>query len=197
MKTIRETPREVQGGEAKPGDLLLLIRPLGMGVVRAALDQGRLSQEAYDLALREALNDSERITAAIGQYAVRVAIEFGDLGIAGAALESAERAGVTFVFEESDLPLIPEALDLLSEGIISSKGRLNREHCGERVKIAFEVGPEIAEIFFDPEPAGSILIAVAGETAEPLLAALHTAGCRDAAIVGRVAARGEFAIELV
>jgi selenide,water dikinase len=104
---------------------------------------------------------------------------------------------VTIVFEESDLPLLPGALEMCRAGMIPGGGKRNREYYAPSVRISDEVSDEIAEIAFDPQTSGGLLIAVPDDQAMPLLAELHDSGHRDAAIVGRVTQRGPTPIELV
>jgi selenide,water dikinase len=101
------------------------------------------------------------------------------------------------VFEESDLPLLPGALECCREGFIPGGGTRNREFYGPRVKISEEVSDEMISIAFDPQTSGGLLIAVPDRDAIRLVAALHGAGVSDACIVGRVAGASGVAIELV
>jgi selenide,water dikinase len=109
----------------------------------------------------------------------------------------ADGSGVTIVFEESDLPLLPGALECCREGFVPGGGTRNREFYSPRTKVSAEVSDEMAAIAFDPQTSGGLLIAVPDVEAIKLVAALHRAGVSDACIVGRVAERSDFAIELV
>jgi selenide,water dikinase len=104
---------------------------------------------------------------------------------------------VTIVFEESDLPILPGALELCREGMIPGGGQRNREYYAPSVRIADEIADEMAALAFDPQTSGGLLIAVPHDQSVALLAELQSSGHREAAIVGRVAARGGFPIELV
>jgi selenide,water dikinase len=81
--------------------------------------------------------------------------------------------------------------------MIPGGGRRNREFYGARVRISDEVAPEMAEIFFDPQTSGGLLIALPEPQALPLLAELQAAGNLEAAVVGRVVEQTGFAIDLV
>jgi selenide,water dikinase len=109
----------------------------------------------------------------------------------------AEGSGVTFVFEESDLPLLPDALDLCAAGMIPGGGQRNREYYAPSIRISDEVSEQIAELAFDPQTSGGLLIALPDADALALLAELQKSGHRDAAIVGKVTNRAEFPLELV
>jgi selenide,water dikinase len=109
----------------------------------------------------------------------------------------ADGSGVTLRIEESDLPLLPGTLDCCREGMIPGGGRRNREFYEARVKISDEVASEMAEILFDPQTSGGLLIAVPESQALPLLAELQAGSSLEAAVIGRVIEQSGFAIELV
>jgi selenide, water dikinase len=109
----------------------------------------------------------------------------------------AEGSGVTLVFEESDLPLLPGVLEQCRAGMIPGGGARNREYYAPSVRIIDEVSEEIATIAFDPQTSGGLLIALPEEESLALLAELQNCGHKDAAIVGRVTARGAHPIEVV
>jgi selenide,water dikinase len=81
--------------------------------------------------------------------------------------------------------------------MIPGGGRRNREFYGPGVKVSEEVADEMAEIVFDPQTSGGLLIALAESEAHSLLADLQKSGNNDASIIGRVTQRGPFSIEVV
>jgi selenide, water dikinase len=118
-------------------------------------------------------------------------------GLVGHALKMAEGSGVTIVFEESDLPLLPGVLEQCRAGMTPGGGLRNREYYAPSVRISDEISEEVATVAFDPQTSGGLLIAVPDNQALALLAELQNCGHREAAIVGRVTRRGEHPIELV
>ena len=130
-------------------------------------------------------------------YDVHAATDITGFGLAGHASKMADGSGVTLRIEESDLPLMPGALECCRAGMIPGGGKRNREFYGPRVRISDEVADEIAELVFDPQTSGGLFIALAATTdAMKLLADLQAAGNMDAAIVGRVEPRGDFPLEI-
>jgi selenide,water dikinase len=112
-------------------------------------------------------------------------------------MKMADGSGATLIIEESNLPLLPGALELSREGMTPGGGKRNREFFGPSVKISDEVADEIGTILFDPQTSGGLLIALAESEVHCLLADLQKSGNSEAAIIGRVAPRGHFSIELV
>jgi selenide,water dikinase len=130
------------------------------------------------------------------RYDVHAATDITGFGLAGHASKMAEGSNVTLIFEESDLPLLPGALEWCRAGMIPGGGKRNREYFGPKTKISDEIADEMAELVFDPQTSGGLLIALAEAEATRLLADLQAGGCPSAAIVGRVTARGAASVEV-
>jgi selenide,water dikinase len=131
------------------------------------------------------------------KYEVHAATDITGFGLIGHAAKMAEGSDVTLHLEESDLPLMAGALECCRAGMIPGGGKRNREFYGPRVRISDEVADEIGELVFDPQTSGGLFIALPENDAMKLLVDLQAGGNTDAAIVGRVLARGEFLIEVV
>jgi selenide,water dikinase len=189
--------RIVRNVGARVGDALLLTKPLGTGVLMTAFKRDRLAIEHYEAAVRSMTTLNAEAARAMLRHEVHAATDITGFGLAGHASKLADGSGVTLRIEESDLPLLPGALDCCREGMIPGGGRRNREFYGARVRISDEVAAEMAEIFFDPQTSGGLLIALPEAQALPLLAELQAGGNLEAAVIGRVVAQNGFAIELV
>jgi selenide,water dikinase len=189
--------RIVRNIGAKVGDALVLSKALGTGILMTAFKRDRLAAEPYQAAVDSMTQLNARAASAMLKFDVHAATDVTGFGLVGHALKMAEGSGVTIVFEESDLPILPGALELCREGMIPGGGQRNREYYAPSVRIADEIADEMAALAFDPQTSGGLLIAVPHDQSVALLAELQSSGHREAAIVGRVAARGGFPIELV
>jgi len=189
--------RIVRNVGARVGDALVLSKPLGTGILMTAFKRDQLGDEAYQAAVRSMVQLNANAALAMLKFDVHAATDVTGFGLVGHALKMAEGSGVTFVFEESDLPLLPDALELCGAGMIPGGGVRNREYYAPSVRISDEVSEQIAELAFDPQTSGGLLIALPDADALALLAELQKSGHRDAAIVGRVTARADFPLELV
>jgi selenide, water dikinase len=189
--------RIVRNVGAKVGDVLILSKPLGTGILMTAFKRDKLPAESYDAAVRSMCQLNATATVAMLHHDVHAATDITGFGLVGHAMKMADGSGVTIVFEESDLPLLPSALELSREGVIPGGGNRNREYYAPQVRISDEVADEMATIAFDPQTSGGLLIAVPEAEGGGLLAELHDSGHRDAAIIGRVIARAAASIELV
>jgi selenide, water dikinase len=189
--------RIVRNVGAVPGDALILTKPLGTGILMTAFKRDALPDEQYAAAVQSMSQLNAAGASAMLKYDVHAATDVTGFGLVGHALKMAEGSGVTITFEESDLPLLPGVIELARAGMIPGGGRRNRDFYAPQVSIGDEVSDEIAEVAFDPQTSGGLLIAVPADQSMRLLADLQASDHRDAAIVGRVSSRGAFPLELV
>ena len=189
--------RIVRNVGARPGDALLLSKPLGTGVLMTALKRGKLPDDQYAAAVRWMCELNAATALAMLKYEVHAATDITGFGLIGHASKMGEGSGVTLRIEESDLPLMAGALECCRAGMIPGGGQRNREFYAPHVRISDEVADEIGDLVFDPQTSGGLFIALPENDAMSLLADLQAAGNTEATIVGRVIARGEFLIEVV
>ncbi len=189
--------RIIRNVGARPGDVLVLTKPLGTGILMTAFKRDMLPPEPYAAAVAAMSELNAAAARAMLRYEPHAATDVTGFGLAGHAIKMADGSGVTLRIEESDLPLLPGVLELIRAGMIPGGGRRNREFYGPRVSIADEVADEMAEVVFDPQTSGGLLIALSAEEAGALAADLQRAGNADARIIGRVVERGAFAMEIV
>jgi selenide,water dikinase len=194
---IIDPGRMIRNVGARAGDVLVLTKPLGTGILMTAFKRNRLPSASYTTAVRWMAELNAASARAMLRYQVHAATDITGFGLVGHASRMADGSEVTLRIEESDLPLMPGALELSREGMMPGGGRRNREFYGVRVSISDEIAEEMAEIAFDPQTSGGLLVALAESEAYSLLADLQREGNSEAAIIGRVVERGRFAIELV
>jgi selenide,water dikinase len=189
--------RIIRNVGARPGDALLLSKPLGTGILMTAFKRNRLAVEYYTAAVRAMAELNAATAGAMIKYDVHAATDITGFGIAGHGTRMADGSGVTLRIEESDLPLLPGVLELSREGMTPAGGKRNREFFGPRVSISEEVADEMAEVVFDPQTSGGLLLALAEADAYALLAELQLEGNAEATIIGQVVERDRFAIKVV
>ncbi len=169
---------------ARPGDVLLLTKPLGTGVIATALKQGRASQESIaasttsvtrlnrDAAESLAQIDARRETAG----AIHAVTDVTGFGLLGHAREMAQGSGVSFRLDHKQFEFLPGAIDASREGFLSSGLNNNREFIGGCVEFRKDIAPEIRNLLFDPQTSGGLLVALAPTA---VLAALEELAQRD------------------
>ncbi len=189
--------RIIRNVGARPGDLLVLSKPLGTGVLMTAFKRDALALEHYTAAVKTMSQLNLIASEAMLRHGAHAATDITGFGLLGHAFKMAEGSNVTLVFEESDLPLLPGALEQCRARMIPGGGARNRDYYAPHVRISDEVADEMVTLAFDPQTSGGLLIAVPEDEATSLLADLQGSGHPDAAIVGRVTRRAERPLELV
>jgi selenide,water dikinase len=184
-------PRRIAtNGGARPGDDLILTKPLGTGVVSTGIKFGKAPEEAVRASLATMLLAGRDAAAAMREFAVRGATDVTGFGLLGHGWEMARAGHVTLEIEARRVPLISGALELARQGLLTSGDKSNRLYTGDDVRLDKEIEPALASLFYDPQTAGGMLIAVHAERSAALLERLKTTYL-DATVIGRVAERQE------
>ena len=193
---VVDPKRIVRNVGARVGDLLILTKPLGTGILTTALKRDAISRHQYAAAVRVMAMLNAKASRAMLRYDVHAATDVTGFGLLGHAMPMAEGSGVTIVFEETDLPLLEGTVESCRAGMVPGGAGRNRGFFEPRVRIGEDVGDEVATIAFDPETSGGLLIALPEKDAIALLGELEAEGNLDAAIVGRVVAASDVPIVL-
>ena len=150
---------------ARPGDVLLLTKPIGTGIVATALKFDRIDPAGADAAIQSMRRPNRAAAEALASTApgiVHACTDVTGFGLAGHATELAAGSGVTIELEAEKVPLFPGLAGIAGQ---NRSGGLtsNEDHFGRGVEVAAEVAVDLVPIFFDPQTSGGLLIAVAAE----------------------------------
>ncbi len=173
-----------RNSEARPGDALILTKPLGVGIYSAAIKKGALSDEGY----REMLGFMTRLNAVGADLARDEAVhgmtDVTGFGLLGHALEMARGAGLAVRLRADDSPLLAQAESLARAGFVTGSSHRNWTSYGEAVALppGFEDWRRL--LLTDPQTSGGLLIACDASAAPGILARIREGDSR-AAIVGR------------
>jgi selenide,water dikinase len=176
---------------ARPGDALILTKPLGTGVIATAIKFQRApaSVAAAAIASMARLNrDAADTLASLGHGAVHACTDVTGFGLIGHATEIARASGCGIAIDVSAVPLLDGALALV-EGSTPSGGRTNAAHFGAGVQADPGADPGRVALLYDPQTSGGLLAAVSGDRAGDAVAALAARGVA-AHQVGTVTASG-------
>jgi selenide,water dikinase len=174
---------------ALPGDVLVLTKALGTGIVTTARKRGAGTPDEEGAAVASMLALNAAASRALRGVAVHACTDVTGFSLLGHAFEMAHGSGVRLVVEAACLPVLPGARALALGGQLTGGCRRNRDWLGERVEIASSVPPDLVEVGFDPQTSGGLLAALPARDTAAAVAALHDAGVDSAAIVGAVAER--------
>lgn len=178
-----------RNAEAQPGDLLVLGKPLGVGVMSAALKKGELDSAGYTqmIDITTKLNRPGPDLAAIpGVHAMTDVTGFG---LGGHGLEMARGSGCDLVIDWSAVPRLPGIDALIAAGHVTGASGRNWASYGDGVALPDGFADADRALLTDPQTSGGLLVACAPEALEAVRAAFARHGFDDAAVIGQAGAR--------
>ena len=181
---------------ARPGDLLLLTKPLGTGVISTAIKFAKAPPETAAASLATMLLPGRQAAATMRDFEVKGATDITGFALIGHAWELARASGVTLEIESSRVPLIEGSLELARQGLLTGGDRTNRDYVGKDVSLSDTISKELSSLFYDPQTAGGMLISIAAERAPALLQALQDTYVRTA-VIGRVMEKGPVSLIVI
>jgi len=161
---------------AKAGDILLLTKRLGTGMLVSGARQGRTSPEHLEGAIDQMRTLNRAAAEVLVTRGVRGATDVTGFGLLGHGLEMARTSKTRFVFEADALPALPGALDLATSGVETGGAAHNRRYVLPLLHVGAAVTPELVTLAHDPQTSGGLLAAVALDDADETIRALNAAG---------------------
>ena len=176
-----------KNGGAQAGDVLLLTKPLGVGLINTAVKAGMASAEAEKRAV-ESMSCLNKIAMEVLREAeIHSCTDVTGFGLTGHALETARASKASLVIETKKLEVLPDALFYASMGLVPEGTYRNKEFNKKDVRIEEQVDEALEDLVFDPQTSGGLLVSLPGRDAEMVLRKLEQAGYPlKAGIVGFV-----------
>jgi selenide, water dikinase len=174
---------------ARPGEMIILTKPIGTGVISTGIKLAKVSATVVEESIATMLTPGKYAAEAITKFAMKAATDVTGFALLGHSWEMACASNVTIEIDSARVPLINGALALASAGLLTSGDKTNREYVGQDVAVASTVDPNLMKLFYDPQTAGGLLLAISEEKADDLLTELRQNYPR-AEIIGRVTERG-------
>lgn len=168
---------------AKPGDVLILSKPLGVGILSAAFKQGRLDPAGYDTMIGSTTRLNRVGAEMAGRPGVHAMTDVTGFGLLGHALEMA-RGGKVRIELFDRPPVLTGVEALLADGLRTGASGRNWASYGDHVEGLGEGA--LRDLLTDPQTSGGLLISVAADQADEVLATVNSAGPGGATVVGRV-----------
>jgi selenide,water dikinase len=178
---------------ARVGDGLLLTKPLGMGAVSTGIKKDRVDAAVVQRAMEQMAALNAAAAGALAALEVHAATDVTGFGLMGHGYEMADGAGLTLRIRARDVPVFDGALQLAEQGVLSGGCKRGRQHLEGKVQLAASVPSSRADIFFDAETSGGLLVAVPEALAQRAQRALREAGVL-AALIGAFEPRGEHVV---
>ncbi len=171
---------------AHVGDKLILGKPIGVGILSAALKKGKLSDDGYKamIAATTKLNTPGQKLGAMD--AVHALTDVTGFGLLGHGLEIAKGSKVSARMDWDAIPLLPGAMELAREGIATGASGRNWSGYGDRVTLGSRIGDPERALLTDPQTSGGLLAAVAPKAVDEVLRIFRDEGFDHAAVVGEI-----------
>jgi len=187
--------RIVTNARAKRGDLLVLTKPIGTGILATALKRGTLPAAALRAMTREMKSLNRAASEAMRAVAANAATDVTGFGLLGHALNMARASRKTLRFWSAAIPFLPQALALAAHGVASAGLRANRDALEPRVLWADGVPDPVRQALVDPQTSGGLLVSLPPSRVEALLKQLSRQGIRGV-VVGDVRPPGRYSLEV-
>jgi len=176
----------VHSHTARPGDRLILTKPLGTGIISTAIKRGVAGKAAIARVIKSMTSLNKTASELMAAASANACKDITGFGLLGHACEMVEGTEVGFIINSATVPLFPEAKEYYDLGMVAGGLGRNRDFRKDMVDFAPGVPQYLQDILFDPQTSGGLLIAVPRAKAPGLLKNLHAAGVAEAAVIGDV-----------
>jgi selenide,water dikinase len=181
---------------AEPGDVLILTKPLGTGILATAIKAGLLSVAGERRVIEVMATLNKKAAEVMAAYTVHACTDITGFGLLGHALEMAQGSKVTLAIDTKQVPVLPEVIDLAGMGLVPAGSYANRNFCARSVREVGTVDRLYLDVIADAQTSGGLLLVVPAAEAPDAVADLQAAGIVDAASIGEILDRSEGVIEV-
>ncbi len=182
---------------AKPGDVLILTKPIGSGIIMSGQRLGEIGDEEHQAALDNMKLLNMNGAEIMQKYEVRAATDVTGFGLIGHALKMAQASNVTMIFSPKTVPFLKGAYDLADIGCIPGACFRNQEYVDEHCLFDDDVLYEHKMLLLDAQTSGGLLICTSKEKVDNMLIDLKNSGYPDSAVVGHVVKKEEKFIHVI
>ncbi|EHN65768.1 MULTISPECIES: selenide, water dikinase SelD [Comamonas] len=180
-------PKQMKrNADARDGDVLILGKPLGVGILSAALKKNLLDDAGYR-AMVDATTKLNRPGAELAKLeGVHALTDVTGFGLLGHGLELARGAQLSARIESAKLPVLPGVQALAEQGIFTGASGRNWASYGEHIQLASTVTDAQKALLTDPQTSGGLLVSCAADAVQQVLKVFADSGFGDAAVIGRM-----------
>jgi selenide,water dikinase len=170
------------------GDRLILTKPLGTGIINTAIKAKMASPELAEKVTRLMATLNRDAAAVMAGFDVSACTDVTGFGLLGHLAEMVAGSAVSVHLESERLPVLPEALDFASMGLIPGGAYKNMEFRESMLRFSETVSKPFRHLLADPQTSGGLLIGIRKDAAKELVSALRDAGVEDATDIGEIIA---------
>jgi selenide, water dikinase len=167
--------RVISNAGARPGDVLILTKPIGTGAINTAVKNGKASKQTEAAAIAAMTTSAAAASKVMIKLGASACTDITGFGLLGHAYELAKASNVTLNIESATVPLLPDVLELIGQGMLTRGDKNNRVYVGDTVTIAENVSSEMQSALFDPQTAGGLLISLDPDSADEFLRSIENA----------------------
>ena len=182
---------------AVPGDILILTKPLGTGILTTALKQGLLTAEKCREVTAVMVQLNKTAAEILKNYRVHACTDVTGFGLLGHLLEMSTASHLDVQLSAARIPVMTAVADFINLGMVSGGTRNNLEHAAARVQWDGSITDSMKYILADAQTSGGLLAAIPPQSAEQIITELHQAGLTTAAAIGQFQKSGSGKIQVV
>jgi selenide,water dikinase len=184
--------RVITNAQARPGDALILTKPIGTGAISTAIKRGIASATTIEASMKAMTTSARQASMEMQEAGAQACTDITGFGLLGHAYEMARASKVCLVIEAGRVPLLPDVLDLISQGMLTRGDKNNRAYVGDTIEMEERISKEMQSALFDPQTAGGLLISIDSSKAEALVNKIE-----GAVIIGKVESHAGFLIRVI
>ena len=181
----------IRNSGSQVGDVLVLTKPIGTGAINTAVKKGTARESTVAAAINAMSLSAAEASKVMQELGASACTDITGFGLLGHAYEMAKASGVKFEIKADKVPLLPDVLELISQGMLTRGDKNNRAYVGDTVRLADTVSSEMQSALFDPQTAGGLLISMEAEKAVEFVRRVP-----DSWVIGAVAEKAEYLIDV-
>ena len=171
---------------AKPGDVLVLTKPLGGGLIISAYKAEEASEEEVEAMVTTMKSLNAVASEAMQEAGVNACTDITGFGLMGHSMEMALASNATLSFQAGKIPLMTGALRHASSGLMPAASVQNKSYVSPKVRLEGKISDDLLDVFYGAETSGGLLISLPREKADSLIRDLQSRGVKEATIIGEV-----------
>ncbi len=178
---IIDPKKIVKNSGAKAGDVLILTKPIGTGVISTAIKFNKTNERVKNESVKTMTTSVREASKIMQEVEANGCTDITGFGLLGHAYELAKASNVTLEIESAKVPLLPDIIKLIKEKMLTRGDKNNRAYVGETVKFSDNVSKEMQSALFDPQTAGGLLISLGADRAD-----YFTKRIKESKVIGSV-----------
>ena len=176
----------VKNNNAKDGDLLILTKPLGTGIISTAIKNGIATKKIYDEAVENMIHLNDGAKNAMNNNSVNACTDITGYGLLGHLLEMCKGSDISAKIYYNDIPFIDTVEDLALQNIIPGGSKKNLDYVNKSIKFSDSIKEHQKLMLADAQTSGGLLISIPKESSNKLIVDLESENCLEYSVIGEI-----------